>query len=68
MYCHEWVIYIKHYSTADFLLIEKYIALAFNKRRILTLKTLKYQIYFFLSKNPKKIYSLPPSPLKIIYF
>lgn len=47
MYCHEWVIYITHYSTAYYLLIEKYIALAINKRRILTPKMLKHQIYFF---------------------
>jgi hypothetical protein len=47
MYYREWVIYKTYYSTAYYLLIEKYIALAINKRRILTPKVLKHQIYFF---------------------
>jgi hypothetical protein len=54
MYCREWVIYITHYSTADYLLIEKYIALAINKRRILTPKMLKHQIYFFFVQITQK--------------
>ena len=52
-----------HYSTADYLLIEKYIALAINKRRILTPKILKHQIYFLCCPN-KKIYSLNTKPPK----
>ena len=63
MYCREWVIYITHYSTADYLLIEKYIALAINKRRILTLKILKHQIYlFFVQITQKKSISDHQAP------
>jgi len=69
MYCREWVIYKMHYNTADYLLIEKDIAIAINKRRILTPKILKHQIYFlFVQITKKKIYSRTPSPLKTIYF
>ena len=54
MYCHEWVIYTIYYSTAYYLLIEKYIALAISKRRILTPKMFKHQIYFFFVKITQK--------------
>lgn len=54
MYCREWVIYTTHYSTAYYLLIEKYIALAINKRRILTPKMLKHQIYFLFVQITQK--------------
>ena len=43
-----------YYSTADYLLIEKYIALAINKRKILTPKMLKHQIYFFFVQITQK--------------
>ena len=47
-------IYITHYSTAYYLLIEKYIALAINKRTILTPKMLKHQIYLFFVQITQK--------------
>jgi hypothetical protein len=54
MYCREWVIYMAHYSTADYLLIEKYIAHAINKKRILTPKMYKHHIYFFFFQITQK--------------
>jgi hypothetical protein len=63
MYCREWVIYIMHCSTADYLLIEKYIALAINKRRILTPKMLKHQIYFlFVQITQKNLFPTTKPP------
>ena len=45
---------IMHYNMADYLLIDKYITIAINKRRILTPKMLKHQIYFFFVQITQK--------------
>jgi hypothetical protein len=60
---------VTHYSTADCLLTEKKHRPCINKRRILTPKMLKHQIYFFLAPIPsKKSISAPQAPLKPIIF